>query len=202
MKAGHIERLSFTLFPFFELQEVPHFPESWHSDALERGLMEAFRKWLLRETLSHYNIICPRSCWETRPSYAIVSMIAFHLHKPLESFDGGLACGFNWAEGARQEFPGWKGRMHGITCRKSVWDCVDWTGDAFVAIAGKLLSDCITYGKNKGCFKPAPEMQASLSSSFLRIYNLMRYRKHRHFKRCLFLPPQVFFLFSKGLIQL
>lgn len=60
--------------------------------------------------------------------------------------------------------------MHGITRRKSVWDCADWTGDAFVAIAGKLLSDCITYGKNKGCFKPAPEMQASLSSSFPRLY--------------------------------
>ncbi len=133
-------RAFFNFVSFFELQEVPRVPESRHSDALQRGLMEAFRKWLLRETLSHYNIIGPRSCWETQ-SYAIVSMIVFHLHKPLESFDRGLAWGFNWAEGARQEFPRWKGRTHGITHRKSVWDCADGTGDAFVAIAGKLLSD-------------------------------------------------------------
>lgn len=75
------------------------------------------------------------------------------MHKPLKCFDGRLACGFNWAEGAQQEFPRWKGRMCGITCRKCVWDCADWTGDAFVAIAGKRLNDCITYGKKQGLFQ-------------------------------------------------
>lgn len=81
---------------------------------------------------------------------AIVSVIAFHLHKPLGSFDGSLACGFNWAEGARQEFPHCKkagcvglhaGNLSGIV--------LIGRGMPFVAIAGKLLSDCI----NKGCCK-------------------------------------------------
>lgn len=73
------------------------------------------------------------------------------MHKLLRSFDRGLACGFNWGSAGISSLK-----------RLDVWDymqeiCLgllaDWMGDAFVAIAGKLLSHCITYGKNKGWFQ-------------------------------------------------